>query len=172
MDLQKVEISGNAAEIRSALAERGIFDFSDYRRASQQTRYAMLAVASVASAGMSDWAVIGWNGAGCAAENRAYWDDYVAAGRESARGSLFVPTLPSIPACEAAIAIGAHAESGYYRTAPDTGEIADIIEDMMQSSPWIAGVIVVESHVDGAAAIAVPRGKKLSRGFSSLKEVH
>lgn len=171
MNLRKAEISGNASEIRSLLAERGTFDFSDYRRASSQTRYAMLAVASVASGDMADWAVIGWNGAGCAAENRAYWDDYVAAGRETARGSLFVPTLPSIPACEGAIAVGAHAESGYYRTAPDTGEIADIIEDMMESSPWIAGVVVVESYVDGATAIAVPRGMRLSRGFSSLKEV-
>ena len=171
MDLAKAEVSGNAAEMKSSLASRGVFDFSDYRRASPQTRYAMLAVASVSSADMSGWAVVGWNGAGCAAENRAYWDDYVAAGRETARGSLFVPTLPSIPACEAAIAVGARAECGYYRTAPDTGEIADIVEDMMASSPWIAGVVVVESRVDGAVAIAVPRGGKLSRGFSTLKEV-
>ena len=171
MDMLKVEIAQDCAEIKSRLEAEGRFDFSDYRRASSQTRMAMVAAAAAAAGDMSRWAVVGWNGGGCVRENRAYWDDYVSAGRETARGSLFVPTLPSIPACEAAIAIGAHAECSYYRTLPDTREISEIVEDLMASSPRVDGVVVVESDPERAVAVRVPRGGKLPHGFRSLKEV-
>lgn len=170
MNMLKVEIPRDCADTKARLEAEGRFDFSDYRRASVQARAAMLAVASVAIGDMSRWAVIGWNGGGCVRENRAYWDDYVSAGRETARGTLFVPTLPSIPVCEAAIAVGAHAECSYYRTGPDTREISEIAEDIM-SSPRVDGVVVVESGPEGAVAVRVPRGEKLPHGFGSLKEI-
>lgn len=171
MSFVKAEISGDVSGVKSRLDAAGRFDFSDYRRASPQTRYAMLAVASVAHGDMSRWAVLGWNGAGCRTENRAYWDDYVNAGRETARASLFVPTLPSIPACEAAIAVGARAECCYYRTSDDTGALGEIVEDTFRDSPGTEGVVVVESSPEGAVAVALRRGDRLSGGFSTLKEV-
>lgn len=171
MGFVKADVSGDVSGIKAALDAAGRFDFSDYRRASPQTRYAMLAVASAADGDMSRWAVIGWNGAGCGAENRAYWDDYVRAGRETARASLFVPTLPSIPACEAAIAIGARGECCYYRTDEDTGELDGIVGDMFADCPETEGVIVVESCPEGAVAIALKRGEPLPHGFRTLKEV-
>lgn len=171
MSFLKADISGDVLDVKARLDGSGRFDFSDYRRASPQTRYAMLAVASVADGDMSRWSVLGWNGAGCKAENRAYWDDYVDAGRETARASLFVPTLPSIPACEAAIAVGAHAECCYYRTADDTGALEEIVEDTLRDSPEMEGVVVVESSPEGAVAIALRRGDRLPGGFRTLKEV-
>ncbi|MBQ7176275.1 MAG: hypothetical protein IJS08_02580 [Victivallales bacterium] len=86
-------------------------DLADFRRAADNVRMAQLGVLLCAIAMGDEWSpentgIIGVNGDGCAANNRAYWDDYVAHGRDSGRASLFVPTLPSIPACEAAIALG------------------------------------------------------------------
>lgn len=172
MGLLKSEISGDSTAVKTVLEREGDFDFADYRRASSQVRCVMLAVASVSRGDMSRWAVIGWNGAGCSQENRVYWDDYVAAGRESARASLFVPTLPSISVCEAAIAVGAHGECCYYRTAADTGLLAEIVEDMFSASRCLDGVVVVESRPGAAVAIALKRGEKLPGGFKTLKEVH
>ncbi len=86
-------------------------DLADFRRAADNVRLAQLGVLLCAIAIGEKWSpdgtgIIGINGDGCAANNRAYWDDYVAHGRDSGRASLFVPTLPSIPVCEAAIALG------------------------------------------------------------------
>ena len=85
-------------------------DLADFRRAADNVRLAQLGVLLCAIAMGEKWSpdgtgIIGINGDGCAANNRAYWDDYVAHGRDSGRASLFVPTLPSIPVCEAAIAL-------------------------------------------------------------------
>ena len=86
-------------------------DLADFRRAADNVRMAQLGVLQCAIAMGEKWSpegtgIIGINGDGCAANNRAYWDDYTAHGRDSGRASLFVPTLPSIPVCEAAIAMG------------------------------------------------------------------
>ena len=51
-------------------------------------------------------AIIGFNGSGCASNTRAYWNDLVEHSYDNGRATLFVPTIPSIPVCEAAIALG------------------------------------------------------------------
>lgn len=50
--------------------------------------------------GTHDVAVLGTNERGCLETNRAFFADYVSHERRSGRGSLFVYTLPSIPASE------------------------------------------------------------------------
>jgi hypothetical protein len=47
-----------------------------------------------------DIAVLGTSQRGSLATNRAFYEDYVGHGRRGGRGSLFVYTLPSIPASE------------------------------------------------------------------------
>lgn len=84
-------------------------DLEDFRRACDPVRLAQLGALLTAS-DLADWspnqtALIGWNGCGCTQANQKYWDDYLQHGRETGRGTLFVPTLPSIPMCEAAITL-------------------------------------------------------------------
>lgn len=67
--------------------------------------------------------VLGWNGDGCTAENLAYWKDYTECGRVAGRGSLFVATLPTIPYCEAAIALGCRGSVAYIRTVQHTSRL-------------------------------------------------
>ena len=70
--------------------------------------------------------VFGWNGDGCTAENLRYWQDYAANGREAGRGGLFVATLPSIPYCEAAIALRCRGPVAYFRTAPGVKRLFEL----------------------------------------------
>lgn len=72
--------------------------------------------------------VLGWNGDGCTAENLAYWRDYVGNGRAAGRGGLFVATLPTIPYCETAIALGCRGSVAYLRTPADTSQLRSILD--------------------------------------------
>lgn len=85
-------------------------DLDDFRRAADNVRMAQLGSILCASNIKNEWtpeqtAIIGINGDGCSFNNRIFWDDFVSHGRESGRATLFVPTLPSIPVCEAAITL-------------------------------------------------------------------
>ena len=99
-------------------------DWSDFGRGSQAVRYLMLgAVLTAGDFGETlpqETGVLGWNGDGCTAENLHFWEDYVLHGREAGRGGLFVATLPTIPFCEAAITLGCHGPSAYFRTENST----------------------------------------------------
>ena len=101
-------------------------DLGDFGRGGVTVRRAMLTALLAAwdAGGLSDnTGVLGWNGDGCTAENLAYWRDYVGNGRTAGRGGLFVATLPTIPYCEAAIALGCRGGVAYLRTPPCTAEL-------------------------------------------------
>lgn len=108
-------------------------DWEDFGRGADSVRQIMLCAALTAlDAPETPWsrcAVIGWNGDGCGAENQRYFDDYLASGRSGGRGSLFVPTLPSIPFCEAAIMLKCHGCGGYFATAASTAALAGILPE-------------------------------------------
>lgn len=53
-------------------------------------------------------AIFGVGGVGCRDENRTYWQDYASHGKAMGRSRLFVTTLTTAPACEAALTLGAH----------------------------------------------------------------
>ncbi len=57
----------------------------------------------VRGAPLSSWGLLGLNATGCHAENRTFFEDYLAHGRSLARGALFVQTLPTTPVAEATI---------------------------------------------------------------------
>lgn len=99
-------------------------DLDDFGRGSIAVRYSLLA--AMFTAGdygktlPENTGISGWNGRGCTAENLRYWQDFTANGHESGRGGLFVATLPSIPYCEAAIALNCHGPASYLQTERST----------------------------------------------------
>ena len=99
-------------------------DLDDFGRGSVAVRYSLLAAMFTAGDHGRDLpentGVFGWNGRGCTAENLRYWQDFTANGHEAGRGGLFVATLPSIPYCEAAIALNCHGPASYLQTGQST----------------------------------------------------
>ena len=143
--------------LKQALAEDASLiqgDLSDFRRAADNVRLAQLGGLLCASALGNAWspeetALIGLNGNGCARNNRLYWNDFIAHGRETGRASLFVPTLPSIPVCEAAIALGIHGPVRYLKTATEP-QTAELLEEMFASDAPLRQIMTVEVADDGA----------------------
>ena len=128
-------------------------DLADFRRAADNVRLAQLGTLLCASA-VSDWtpegtALIGLNGGGCAHNNRLFWDDFTTHGRESGRATLFVPTLPSIPVCEAAITLSIHGPVRYLKTESDE-QTAELLADMFATDSLLRQIMTVEITIDKA----------------------
>ena len=119
-----------ARKMLTALPGMPHADLGDFGRGGVTVRRVTLtALLTARDAGGSDFAdagVIGWNGSGCTAENLKYWRDYLGNGREAGRGGLFVATLPTIPYCEVAIALGCRGRVAYFRTAPSAASLAEV----------------------------------------------
>ena len=145
-------------ELRQAMAEDAALlqgDLADFRRAADNVRLAQLGSLLCASALADAWspeatAIIGLNGDGCAHNNRLFWDDFNAHGRDTGRASLFVPTLPSIPVCEAAIALGVHGAVRYLKTA-DKAQTCELLEEMFASDSQLRQIMTIEISASGAA---------------------
>ncbi len=156
-------------------------DLDDFRRAGTMVRQIQLA-ALLTAADLPHWtpertAFFGWNGSGCASANAAYWRDYTENGRELGRASLFVPTLPSIPVCEAAITLKIHGPAMYFRTAPDTDVLAEYLRDRFESEPQLDRILVAEVELESVCILAfekkvcIPKGKSLQELFKQTKEI-
>jgi 3-oxoacyl-[acyl-carrier-protein] synthase II len=75
---------------------------------------------SYAEGEKADMGLIGSNAEGSLEANRAYFSDYLQAGRVMGRGNLFIYTLPSSPLAEAAIHFGFQGPM-LYMSFPDGG---------------------------------------------------
>ena len=120
-------------------------DLNDFRRAGPNVKRAILAAILAADDSGPRWqpeatAILGWNGDGCATENALFWQDYTANGRTQGRGALFVPTLCSIPLCEAAIALGIHGPAAYLH-GPDLDAVL-----AARPAPFIMTITIADSH--------------------------
>ena len=118
--------------------------YDDFRRGGEQVKRAILgAVAAYYDADAVPspaTAVIAWGRGGAFPENRSYWKDYVENGRDGGRAHLFVGTLPTIPLCEAAIALDLNGP-GYYLDCPPEilrEEIAQVL-----SCPALDGLLLL-----------------------------
>lgn len=123
-------------------------DLADFRRAADNVRLAQLATILCASNLGDKWssegtALIGVNGDGCALNNRLFWDDFISHGHDNGRASLFVPTLPSIPVCEAAIAL--HIQGPVRYIAAESAALLDeAISDMFVTDSVLRQIMTVE----------------------------
>lgn len=115
----------------TALPGAPVCDLGDFGRGGKTVRRmtltALLAGWDSGETHFEDAGVIGWNGCGCTAENLNYWQDYVTNGREAGRGGLFVATLPTIPCCEAAIALRCGGPSAYFRTRSSLAALEELL---------------------------------------------
>ena len=150
-------------------------DLEDFRRAGNAVRLAQLGAILTASEcpdwSAADTACIGWNGAGCTQANRTYWDDFLEHGRETARGTLFVPTLPSIPACEVAITLKIHGPVWYFSTESDTRMLFAALEDLLEGNPAIRQVLIAEIYAEAACLLLWRPSITPLPTFSTLKEL-
>jgi 3-oxoacyl-[acyl-carrier-protein] synthase II len=95
--------------------------------------------------------LIGTNAAGSLEANRAYFSDYLQAGRVLARGNLFIYTLPSSPLAETAIHFGLQGPLLF--VGFPGGSVSDVLQagvDLMDGDA--TGMLVV--HADETAGIA------------------
>lgn len=100
----------DVARLRDELLERGVLPspMRRFAKLDDACRMAcLLAALTLHDAGVAcggdathDVAVLGTSARGCLETNRAFYADYLQHGRRNGRGSLFVYTLPSIPASE------------------------------------------------------------------------
>ncbi len=65
--------------------------------------------------------ILGTSAQGCLPANLEYFQDYVDSGRTTARGNLFIYTLPSSPLAEVAIHFGLHGPLFFINALPDGG---------------------------------------------------
>jgi hypothetical protein len=100
----------NSSLLRDELLDRGIvpYPIKRFGKFDDVCRMSCLVAAlSLYDAGVEctaddsrDIAVLGTNEKGCLQTNRDFYQDFVEHGRKGGRGSLFVYTLPSMPASE------------------------------------------------------------------------
>ena len=152
-------------------------DLGDFGRGGVTVRRAMLtALATAWDAGGAlpeGTGVLGWNGSGCTAENLAYWRDYVGCGRSAGRGGLFVATLPTIPYCEAAIALRCRGGVAYVRTGDDTSHLWRVL-DCAAPGAYLCGEIARDTVCmllaeTGEADEIPPAAATLAELFTSLE---
>ncbi len=143
-------------ELRQAICDSPEFvqgDLADFRRAADNVRLAQLGTLLCASAvpnwNPEDTALIGLNGDGCAHNNRLFWDDFTTHGRESGRATLFVPTLPSIPVCEAAITLSIHGPVRYLKTET-AAQTTELLADMFASDSLLRQIMTAEITINKA----------------------
>lgn len=144
-----------------------------YRQSSKARMAQLLAIMAINDAQIHDagsGALIAWNGTSCISENRRYFSDYLQFNRESGQGKLFVATLPSTPAAEAAIAINLQGAVFYY----GGHEFSDLLTEIELETHRHSLVLAMEIFDDHGVALVFVPGKKsfvgqtLSDIFSSI----
>ena len=162
----------------SALSGMPDCDFGDFGRGGMTVRKmtltALLAAWDSGYPQFEDAGVLGWNGCGCTAENLNYWRDYVSNGREAGRGGLFVATLPTIPCCEAAIALQCRGPAAYFRTRPSFAALEEILATFPPGrffcSEITAETVCVLLADTGAQGCPLPAADTLAELFDRLEE--
>lgn len=151
-------------------------DLADFGRGGVSVRRMMLtALLTAWDAGgelPENTGVFGWNGDGCTAENLAFWRDYAECGRTAGRGNLFVATLPTIPYCEAAIALRCRGGAAYLCTAADTARLWAVLDGAAPGSCLCGelthdtvSVLLIDTRADGG----LPRCRTLAEVFSTAE---
>ncbi len=107
--------------------------------------------------------LVGTNASGSLEANRAYFSDYLQAGRVLARGNLFIYTLPSSPLAETAIHFGLQGPLMYVGVTG--GQVGDVLQagvDLMDDGP--AGMLVVRADETEGVAFLLGRAASGDKG--------
>ena len=92
---------------------------------------------------------------GCLAANERYFRDYVESGRKLARGNLFIYTLPTSPAAEAAIHFGLGGPTLYLRSSLSGIAAAVAATERMARYGGTCAMLLVTATEEAALAIVV-----------------
>lgn len=116
--------------------------------------------------------LVGTNRAGSLEANRAYFRDYVQAGRTLARGNLFIYTLPSSPLAETAIHFGLEGPL-LYAGVPDGGwgNLLELAAELIGEGAATAMVAVRGDSQDAIAAVLAAGGTAGSASFRDVLAV-
>lgn len=113
--------------------------------------------------------LVGTNETGCLTANRAYFKDYLDAGRTLARANLFVYTLPSSPLAEASIHFGLRGPM-LYTACSGAGSMALLETAALLTADGAAeAVVAVRADERDAVAYVVSAGDA-GMGFSEAIE--
>ncbi len=110
--------------------------------------------------------IVGWRPYGAHCANRAYFDDYLAAGRTLGRGNLFIYTLPTSPLAEAAIHFKLAGPCFHVAAASDSDPIRLLVETgaRLIRENQCPQLLLVASQNDAAAALAIGATHSASPG--------
>jgi 3-oxoacyl-[acyl-carrier-protein] synthase II len=104
--------------------------------------------------------LLGTNAAGSLEANRAYFGDYLQAGRVMGRGNLFIYTLPSSPLAEAAIHFGFQGPLVYMGfPGGGAGALCEAAACMIQDGLAPAMVAVLADEREAVAFVLEPQTK-------------
>ncbi len=117
-----------------------------------------------------DIGIVGANLEGALDANLDFFRDYVANGREGARGNLFVQTLPSSPVSQASIQFRLYGPQ--YHVTPATNRLSEVVAaaSLSVSVDDAAAMVVVGTHGREALAVVVGLGLE-GAGVRSLDAV-
>jgi 3-oxoacyl-[acyl-carrier-protein] synthase II len=159
---QRVSYGGEAGVPpwkRAELFAGGVKNFGRFDQATRMTLCACaLALNDAGQAAPSGTVgLVGTNVAGSLEANRAYFSDYLQAGRVLARGNLFIYTLPSSPLAETAIHFGLRGPLMYVGVpGGHVGEALQAGVDLMDDGA-ATGMLVVQANETAGIAFLLDR---------------
>jgi hypothetical protein len=115
-----------------------------------------------------DIAVLGTNERGSLETNRAFYEDYVGHGRRSGRGSLFVYTLPSIPASEVSMHFKLVGPTAWIGSAESRGQVLLERAGALLRRGESAAALCLDVGESGGVGVLLRRG---TRGCGGLMEL-
>lgn len=161
--------------IKEAIINDPIKDFGRFDKASKLSCCAVALAKYDAENRLNDndvldTGIIITGSEGCLRSNKKYYKDYVRNGKRLSRGNLFLYTLPSTPAAEAAIYSGLRGPVMYMHY-PDGG-IKDLVADAgrMIQNREASSMIVVRTDEDSSVSVVVV-GETIDKDMLDIDEV-
>jgi 3-oxoacyl-(acyl-carrier-protein) synthase len=164
------------SHLRDELLERGVLasPIRRFAKLDDACRMACLVAAltlhdagvACSGDGTHDIAVLGTNERGCLETNRAFYADYLRHERRSGRGSLFVYTLPSIPASEVSMHFKLVGPTAWLGSAEARGLVLLDRAEAMLRRDACAAVLCLDVSESGGVGLLLGRAPD-GRGASA-----
>lgn len=194
---ERLDLAGSSpdlAHLRDELLARGVLPspIRRFAKLDDSCRMACLVAAltlhdagvACGGDGAHDIAVLGTNESGCLETNRAFYDDYLRHERRNGRGSLFVYTLPSIPASEVSMHFKLVGPTAWLGSADSRGLVLlDRAEAMLRRGDSAAvlcldvgnsggvGLLMGRVHDGGAASADLASVRSAAPSLATLEPI-